>query len=579
MHCNGSCATYAAAPPSSERALEGRLLGGRYLVEHLIGAGAMGRVYRAWHVGLARACAVKVIRESACRSRAPSSASSRSRTERSPGVSPCSAPEGRCASRPAATRTKRTKRGRRGSSSAPSSEAVARFHVEARAASRLDHPNIVQLIDFGCEELECGGDAPATARGGSLWYLVTEHLDGEDLTDLLNAEPILPTARIVAIMRQLCAALQHAHDAGVVHRDVKPENIRLVPRMGDDGTMIEQAKLLDFGTAKLLWDDRSCALPSGFPLSELDEDGGPVVIGTPAYMSPEQAAGQRVDARSDLYACGVLLFEMATGRLPFERATPIALAAAHVECPPPAPSALNGAIDQRLEALILRCLRKSPDERPQSARALREALGRLAAPLGARRSRRPHRERFAPPSGRQAAAEEARTLVTSTWVGHCHRLSTRPPTPPIPTSPLALSPAPLAALRSSASAPTWVGHRASACLSGRTDAPLPELAACAAPPPDADRPVPPARSRRPVEPPSDGLRPAQRRRRASPALLAALAAAVLGGSVCVWLGAAGGPADRRSTPHGGRAGAALPTGDGGAHAAPEPALLLSAEPP
>jgi serine/threonine-protein kinase len=295
--------------------LEGRVLGGRYRIERLLGAGAMGRVYLAQHIELGRACAVKVIRP-------PVHAG---------GIA---------------------------SASREQSAAVARFRVEAQAASRLDHPNALTVLDFGCEPEE------------DLWYLVTEHLEGEDLVEVLESGQRLSAGYIAAIVRQVCSALQHAHDHGVVHRDIKPENVRIVPRETDDGRIAAHVKVLDFGTAKIL--DTANGHGGGARES--------FVIGTPAYMSPEQASGREVDGRSDVYSLGVLLFEMATGRLPFERTSPIAMAAAHVECRPPAPSSLRDDLDPELESLILWCLRKRPADRPQSAREVRDALDRLDIP-------------------------------------------------------------------------------------------------------------------------------------------------------------------------------------------------------
>ncbi|AUX23171.1 uncharacterized protein SOCEGT47_036900 [Sorangium cellulosum] len=594
MDCLRPSAPLDAGFPSSEQFLRGRLLGGRYLIEQMIGAGAMGRVYRARHVGLGRACAVKIIREriaSPPSGGAPprESTTLRSAPSRRAGA-PCRSAIG------AGARARTGARSRSGS--APEGDAVLRFHIEALAASRLDHPNIVRVLDFGCEPADPrGADAGGSdAEAPSLWYLVTEHLDGEDLIDLLNAEPVLPAERILSIMRQLCSALQHAHDAGVIHRDVKPENIRLVPRRGDDGEPFEQVKLLDFGTARLLHDDLTGALSGARLLGVPDEDGAGLVIGTPAYMSPEQAAGQAVDARSDIYACGVLLFEMATGRLPFERPTPVALAAAHVECPPPWPSAFNEAIDPDLEALILQCLRKDPEDRPQSARALREALGHIAqrrardgaaghAPANLHRTlARSARAEPAPASRRARstdgvttgqAAYAASTPHASTWVGH--RPSSRPAAGAPPERPCAPPPG---AARPTSSASTWVGHRASsyppAALAERALPCAPGGAPASAARPSAS--LAPAHPRRPLdvdEQPapfmllrarlSAGRRSQagarrRHRRRFSPLVVGTIAATILGGTLCLLLGAAGAARAPCTAPPPAHAGAAPPAG-------------------
>ncbi|WP_437961092.1 serine/threonine-protein kinase [Sorangium sp. So ce119] len=623
MDCLRSSAPLDAGLPSSERFLRGRLLGGRYLVEQMIGAGAMGRVYRARHVGLGRACAVKIIRERAASPRACAEAGDRACATR-PSAPPRGVDLGPRGSSGVSERPRSDARSRSGGVLA--GDAVRRFHVEALAASRLDHPNIVRVLDFGCEPscLHGAGDVGRDAATPSLWYLVTEHLDGEDLIDLLNATPILPEERIIAIMRPLCSALQHAHDAGVIHRDVKPENIRLVPRVDDDGEPFEQVKLLDFGTAKLLRDDGPDALPGAPLLAVPDEDSGRLVIGTPAYMSPEQAAGQPVDARSDIYACGVLLFEMATGRLPFERPTAVALAAAHVESPPPLPSALQPAIDPDLEALILQCLRKNPDDRPQSARALRESLAYIA--LARRRARAP-----AAPSSRSArAAEEAATgraaatarpAGTTTWVGY--RASSRPGSAPLDPPCSSQS-----ARRDASSATTWVGHRAPPFL----PAALVELAAPPVPvgaPSTSEPPAPAAASLPPdaaslpsfaVSPapvavalpspdPADahrspeldaalaplvllrarlsgGLRSPsglrrRRRRRLAPVVLGTVAATVLGGSLCLLFSAAGAALAPLTSPSHSprRDGDAPPTGDARERALDAPEHACPVEPP
>jgi len=306
----------SSADPTSGRRLEGRVLGGRYLVGQMLGSGAMGHVHRAKHIELGRLCAVKVIREP---------------------------------------------RGGEDACGRELDEAIARFRVEAVAASRLDHANVLRVLDFGREPND------------GVWFLVTEHLDGTDLVDVLGAEAPLALERIVTIARQICSALAHAHDRGVVHRDVKPENVRLVRGEDERGVPVEHAKLLDFGTAQI----------GDLPSQEIDR----MVIGTPAYMSPEQASGEPVDGRSDVYACGVLLFEMATGRLPFERPSAIAIAAAQVECPAPSPSDFNPEIDPDLERIIARCLSKRPQDRLQSARELRDALDRICPHLDLKKTR------------------------------------------------------------------------------------------------------------------------------------------------------------------------------------------------
>jgi serine/threonine protein kinase len=328
-----------ASVETVSRRLSGRVLGGRYLIGPLVGVGAMGRVYRAHHVELGRTCAVKVMRI-------------------------------------------RDGQGADGDRIL----AVRRFRREAVAGARLDHPNVLRILDFGFEV------------GDSLFYLVTEHLDGEDLADVLAAERVLPLERIVEIGIEVTRALAHAHDRGVVHRDVKPENVRVLDER-DDGERgpserKTRIKLLDFGAALVR--------------GQSEEPRG---IGTPAYMAPEQISGGEVDGRADVYACGVMLFEMATGRLPFERSSPLALAEAHESEPPPAPRSLRSDVDPRLEEIILWCLRKDPAARPQSARQLGEALASVLRPPESRSS--PGRSRSIRPQSTLAAPFVPTNLVGS----------------------------------------------------------------------------------------------------------------------------------------------------------------------
>ena len=232
-----------------------------------------------------------------------------------------------------------------------------RFRREARAASLLHHRNSVQLLDFG--------------NDGPFFYLVMEYLAGRTLGAALDAEGPLPPSRAIHIMAQVCAALGAAHDQAIVHRDIKPSNILLTPWIDDDGRPAELVKVLDFGIAKI----------------QSSEDDGPVdrtltlegdVCGTPEYMSPEQAEGRRLDHRSDVYACGIVLFQILTGDVPFYGDTPLATMVKQVASKPPPLSVSNPAVSPELEAIVLRCLAKQRDDRFPTVRALRTALLRLA---------------------------------------------------------------------------------------------------------------------------------------------------------------------------------------------------------
>ena len=242
---------------------------------------------------------------------------------------------------------------------------LRRFTLEALAVSRLKHPNTIQIFDYG-----------QTPQGNP--YIAMELLEGSTLHDVLRKERPLPIRRALRIMAQVAASLGEAHGKGIVHRDLKPENIFLINVSGN----ADFVKVLDFGVAKMRDKDEK---------GTLTQAGS--IFGTPRYMSPEQCSAQPVDHRSDLYALGVILFEMVTGLPPFQSEQPLTLLLSHVNEPPPQPSSIEllakdgttikQLIPAEVEELVLRLLEKEPEDRVQTAEDLSRLCQQLAESLPA----------------------------------------------------------------------------------------------------------------------------------------------------------------------------------------------------
>lgn len=242
------------------------------------------------------------------------------------------------------------------------SRMLARFEREVQATSRLTHWNTVEIFDYG------------RAQDGTFYY-VMEYLPGMNLEQLVAMHGPLPAERVIHLMTQLCEALEEAHASGLIHRDIKPANIFAAHR----GGVYDVAKLLDFGLARPL---------TGLNDSELTQEG--TITGSPLYTSPEQAVGDPADERSDIYSLGAVAWWLLTGRPVFEDENPVKLLVAHATRDAGRPSDVQAGIPEDLENIVVRCLRKKPEERFQSATDLRHAL--LSCTDAARWSRRDARE-------------------------------------------------------------------------------------------------------------------------------------------------------------------------------------------
>jgi eukaryotic-like serine/threonine-protein kinase len=226
-------------------------------------------------------------------------------------------------------------------------EIITRFRQEAQSASSIGNQHIIDISDFG------------TLPDAST-YFVMEYLDGTDLTKVIeNQQPIAP-ARVIHIAKQLCTALGAAHDIGIVHRDLKPDNIYLIKRGGGS----DFVKVLDFGIAKV-----------GGSSSKLTRAGQ--VFGTPHYMSPEQCSGSGVDHRTDIYAIGVILYEMITGSVPFDADNLMGILTKHLYEEPEPPSTVRTDLPAELEQVVMRCMSKSTQQRYQTMQELLDDLLRI----------------------------------------------------------------------------------------------------------------------------------------------------------------------------------------------------------
>ena len=281
-----------------------KVIAGNFRVQRLLGSGAMGNVYQAEQLSLGKAVAIKVLHPHLM----------------------------------------------------SDEKLVRRFQREAKSASRLNHPNSIQIIDSGQD-------------AAGVLYIAMELLTGRDLAEVIRDEFPLPIVRIVRIMSQVLSALDEAHAQGVIHRDLKPSNIMLIERRGEP----DFVKVCDYGIAK-------AQLEEGADEAQMLTIQG-LVCGTPEYMSPEQARGEPLDGRADLYSASVILYHMVTGDIPFRAGTPIGIVSRHLSEAPAVPSSRrpDPSIPPDLDDLILRGLAKSRELRPATAGIFREELENIGS--------------------------------------------------------------------------------------------------------------------------------------------------------------------------------------------------------
>jgi eukaryotic-like serine/threonine-protein kinase len=316
--------------PTHTDPLLGTVVAGRYRVIKPLGEGGMGVVYLAEHIAIEKRVALKVLR----------------------------------------------------AEYAHKGEIVTRFQQEAISASRIKHPNVLDVFDFGQLDNGC-------------FYLAMEFLEGNDLADDLVRHRTMEPARGIRIALQICRALSAAHSKGVVHRDMKPENVFL-QRTADGEEII---KIVDFGIAQLRSNDEAAATET--KPRRLTRTG--MIFGTPEYMAPEQASGRHADLRADVYAVGIILYEMFTGAVPFTGETFLSVLTRHLHDPPPPMHAVcpDLAISPQLQEVIMRALVKDPAQRYQTMAEFSQAiLSSPEATLVGRASFVPadHSGSFAPPA-------------------------------------------------------------------------------------------------------------------------------------------------------------------------------------